>query len=110
MPKFSARVALHNDEGSVWFNPGDVVPEWAEDIVGKHCIVQDAEPDESDALDFTAQTPAPDGSADGENADADSDEGEGDDEDGKDEKADGEPDAPDFTAPVTPRRGRTRKA
>ncbi|NKG21104.1 hypothetical protein [Paeniglutamicibacter terrestris] len=39
MPKFTARVAVHHDDGDhTWFNPGDNVPDWAIGLVGDHCI------------------------------------------------------------------------
>lgn len=37
--KFNAYVAVHQDPAnSVWFSPGDDVPEWAEGLVGDHVI------------------------------------------------------------------------
>lgn len=37
---FGVHVALHSPEAeSVWFAPGDEVPEWALDLVGDHCLI-----------------------------------------------------------------------
>ncbi|MCZ9884146.1 hypothetical protein [Arthrobacter sp. B2a2-09] len=115
MTKFSARVAVHTDDGPTWFNPGDDVPEWAEDLVGDHCIFEDAEPAEAPAC--TGPSTAPEGASgddeagedepgdeDSENAEADTDR-DGDDVAPPISNAD----TPDFTAPA-PRRGRPRKS
>jgi hypothetical protein len=41
--KFNAHVAVHKDPAeTVWFAPGDDVPEWALDLVGDH-VIGDAE-------------------------------------------------------------------
>ena len=117
MSKFSARVAVHSEDGSTtWFNPGDVVPEWAEDIVGKHCLELEVEPD---VPDFTAGGDE-DSEGDSESAgdsdpddtsvdDADDSEGEGDAVESDDVDSAVKTDVPDFTAPAQ-RRGRARKA
>lgn len=37
--KFKVYVAVHKDPAeTVWFAPGDDVPEWAEGLVGDHCF------------------------------------------------------------------------
>lgn len=43
MAKFAIPVATLRDNELVQFAAGDEVPEWAEDIVGDHCLVLDAE-------------------------------------------------------------------
>lgn len=36
MTKFTAHTAVHGDGGTVFFAPGDTVPDWAADKVGSH--------------------------------------------------------------------------
>ncbi|MGM7776131.1 hypothetical protein ACSVHC_08950 [Arthrobacter sp. KNU-44] len=99
------------------FAPGDELPEWAEGLVGKHCLEPEVE---TDAPDFTAGGAEggesnPEG-ADGDLAD-DADKGDADGEEEGEGKADegddvdpaAKTDAPDFTAPAPPP-GRPRKA
>ncbi|MBT8162800.1 MULTISPECIES: hypothetical protein [Arthrobacter] len=112
MSKFSARVAVHSEDGSTtWFNPGDEVPDWAEHIVGKHCLEPEVEPD---VPDFTADA-AEVREGDSEDADKgaaeseDEPEGEGDAAASDDVDTDSKTDVPDFTAPAA-RRGRPRKS
>lgn len=81
MPKFTAYTAVHGGSGTEFFAPGDEVPEWAE--VGAHVTDADA----------PAVKAEPAGKDDG---------GEP-----KPERSD---DAPDFTAPAKPTRGRPRKS
>ncbi|MEV8149949.1 hypothetical protein AB0O52_17615 [Arthrobacter sp. NPDC080073] len=87
------------------FAPGDELPEWAEGLVGKHCLVPEVGTDASDFTDGGA-----DGESSSEGADSDpaDDAGKGDGE-GDDVDPAAKTDAPDFTAPAA-RRGRPRKA
>jgi len=82
MAKFTVHTAVHGERGTVFFGPGDEVPQWAASKVGAH--VTDA--DESD-VDETAETETDDESATEPTTDSS--------------------EAPDFTAPKrtrTPRR------
>ncbi len=116
MATFAAHVFVHGESGPVHFAPGDELPEWAEGLVGKHCLVPEVE---TEAPDFT--TGGADGgqsNPEGDGGDPDVDDADKGDEDGEGEGDAGESDdvdsaaktdAPDFTAPA-PRRGRPRKA
>lgn len=47
--KFNAYVAVHKDPAdTVWFAPGDDVPDWAEGLVGDHVIAGAHEADEEE--------------------------------------------------------------
>ncbi|WP_028265930.1 hypothetical protein [Arthrobacter sp. MA-N2] len=115
MATFAAHVFVHGESGPVHFAPGDELPEWAEGLVGKHCL----EPEAVDEVPvFTAPNVPPAGDEEGNGSDSegagDNDQdGEGEGDDDTDESDDVDPaataDAPDFTAPA-PRRGRPRKA
>ncbi|WP_284763393.1 hypothetical protein [Arthrobacter sp. efr-133-R2A-63] len=117
MATFAAHVFVHGESGPVHFAPGDELPEWAESLVGKHCLVPEVE---TDAPDFTAGG-AEDGESNPEGTDSDpaddadkgnddgDKEGEGKTDEGDDFDPAAKTDAPDFTAPA-PRRGRPRKA
>lgn len=97
MATFAAHVIVHSETGPVPFAPGDELPEWAEGIVGKHCLETKAVV--TDAPDFTALENAPV---------ADAGEGEGAADSVGEVDASVVTDAPDFTA-AAPRRGRPRK-
>lgn len=95
MAVFATHVVLMRDFQAVSFAPGDELPEWAEGLVGAHCL----EPE--DGTD-----------ADTEDADEDQDpETESEEKSADDEEPSAAPtDAPDFTAPApVRRRGRTQK-
>lgn len=88
MAIFATHVVLMHEFQAVSFAPGDELPEWAEGMVGAHCL----EPE----LD----------SEDDEDSDADAEEAESEAED----SAPAAESAPDFTgATPAPRRGRPRK-
>jgi hypothetical protein len=93
MAVFATHVVVMRDFEAVKFAPGDELPEWAEALVGAHCLVPEAEPDsDSDNA----------GDADGE-PDTDEDDVEA------EEPTPAPADAPDFTAPAPRRNSRTRK-
>lgn len=99
MAVFATHVALMRDFQAVSFSPGDELPDWAEKLVGAHCL--EPEPDyEEDSGDGGAEA---DGVGDaGPDADADDAEAE--------DAAPAAEAAPDFTgAAPAPRRGRPRK-
>ncbi|SDK79312.1 hypothetical protein [Arthrobacter sp. ok362] len=102
MATFAAHVTVHGESGPVHFAPGDELPEWAEGLVGKHCLEAEAE---IDAPDFTAPENPPAGDADGDTAA----EGDVDADVSGEEEPEAPTDAPDFTAPA-PRRGRNAKS
>lgn len=55
--KFNTYVAVHKDPAeSVWFEPGDDVPDWAVDLVGDH-VYTDSEPEEDVRLTDPALEP-----------------------------------------------------
>lgn len=82
MAKFSKHVPVHDGFNTVWFAPGDEVPEWAADKVGDHVIISTA----SKSTKETTQDAEPK----------------------VDEKAESQ-DGPDFTKPAEPKRRNTRK-
>lgn len=118
MATFAAHVFVHGESGPVHFAPGDELPEWAEGLVGKHCLVPEVE---TGVPDFTAGG-ADGGQSDPEGTGGDPDADDADKADDGEEEGEGEgdageiddvdpaakTDAPDFTAPA-PRRGRPRK-
>lgn len=76
MAKFTAHTAVHGERGTVFFKPGDPVPEWAAGKVGAHVTdgakaspqrdIEASEPDadeaeatseQTEALDFTTPKP-----------------------------------------------------
>lgn len=40
MATFAAYVIVHGETGPVQFAPGDELPEWAEGLVGDHCLTE----------------------------------------------------------------------
>ena len=40
MATFAAYVIVHGESGPVQFAPGDDVPEWADGLVGDHCLTE----------------------------------------------------------------------
>lgn len=61
MAKFAIPVATLRDNELVQFAAGDEVPEWADGLVGDHCLVpEDLDLDEDDAEDLPPEpTPEP---------------------------------------------------
>jgi hypothetical protein len=100
MAVFATHVVLMRDFQGVAFAPGDELPEWAEDLVGAHCLEPETE-SASDSVD------------DEEESDTDPDpesEPEGDESEASGEEATAPAgDAPDFTAPAPRRNSRSRK-
>lgn len=99
MAVFATHVVLMRDFQAVTFAPGDLLPDWAEDKVGSHCLVPEA-PGADQADETDVEDPETDPESD---PDAEADESGTDDEDRKAPAA-----APDFTA-APRRRGRTQK-
>ena len=102
MAVFATHVVLMRDFQAVAFAPGDELPEWAEDLVGAHCLEPEAEI-ESDSDDVESEA---DGDADPDpdpesNPDEEMSEGE--------EPTAAPSDVPDFTAPAPRRNSRPRK-
>lgn len=93
MAVFATHVVLMRDFQAVAFAPGDELPEWAEDLVGAHCL----EPEAAEA----------DG-AEGEGAEEPEPEADEGDAEGE-EPTPAPADAPDFTAPAPRRNTRSRK-
>jgi hypothetical protein len=70
MAKFTAHTAVHGERGTVFFKPGDTVPEWAAGKVGDHVTdgskassqrdIEAPEPDAGEAEAESGQTEAPD--------------------------------------------------
>lgn len=98
-------VVLHGFE-AVTFSPGDELPEWAEGLVGAHCLEPEPEvesnPEDADteADGAAVQVGGPESDP---ASDADEEESEG------EEPTAAPADVPDFTAPAPRRNSRTRK-
>lgn len=92
MAVFATHVVLMRDFQAVAFAPGDELPEWAEDLVGAHCLEPEADADGAEGE--GAEDPEPE-----------ADEGDAEVE----EPTPAPADAPDFTAPAPRRNSRTRK-
>lgn len=83
MAKFTEHTVVHGEQGPVFFEPGDTVPEWAADKVGDHVT-------DGGKVSAAKAKPVPD-----------------DDGDERENGAD-DTEAPDFTTPK-PRQARTRR-
>lgn len=94
MKIFAVNTIVHREYQPVAFSVGDVLPDWAEGLVGDHCLESPAEPSDAPGDEGSDDPEKPTDTAD--NSDA------------VDDEAPAEPsDAPDFTKPA--RRGAARK-
>lgn len=98
MPKFTANVHVHGENGPVFFEEGDELPDWAVGLVGAHVLESEPEADSDEEADKGDPKKVAD-----EEPETDPE------EDPEDEPEAAKADAPDFTA-AAPRRGRARKA
>ena len=102
MAKFSTHTFIHDGLVSHSFGPGEVVPEWAEKLVGAHVLVPEAAPVPTDD-----EVPDPTEDATAEESEADG-EPEGDTEEPAPTAKPKAAAAPDFTGSA-PRRRQSRK-
>lgn len=93
MTTFQVYTTVHDGLTSHNFAPGDELPEWAEDLVGAHCLEPEAE---------IAAEPHDDSTDAGGDSDPEPDADE--EEAGGEEPVPAPADAPDFTAPAPARR------
>lgn len=102
MAKFTTHTFVHDGLVSHSFGPGEVVPEWAEGLVGAHVLVPETTPVPTDE---EASDPTEDATAEESEADGDP---EGDTEKPATATKPKTPVAPDFTGSA-PRRRQSRK-